>query len=226
MRVAAVVPTLNEGAQLAECLRRLRSLDLDQVVVVDGGSTDDTVAVARALGVCVLTAPRGRALQLDTGASSVDADVLWFVHADVQPPADALAHIHHALADPDVVGGAFRTQTRTDGGPSWLARFLPLADLRARRSLLPYGDQAMFCRRDAYRRVGGFPPWPILEDVGLARRLWSVGRLVIADACVSVSGRRYAHSPLYYAAVMNSFPLLWRAGVPLEWLARAYGNPR
>jgi rSAM/selenodomain-associated transferase 2 len=226
MRIAAVIPTLNEGARLAGCVMGLRALGLDQLVVVDGGSTDDTVAVAHALGVCVLTAPRGRALQLDTGASSVDADVLWFVHADVQPPADALAHIRHTLADPTVVGGAFRTRTRPDSTPPWLTRFLPLADLRARRTLLPYGDQALFCRQEAYRRVGGFPPWPILEDVGLARRLWTVGRLVIAEACVSVSARRYADAPLYYAAVMNSFPLLWRAGVPPEWLARAYGDPR
>lgn len=225
MRIAAIVPTLNEASRIAGCLDVLRDLGIGDRVVVDGGSTDDTVSIARGRGARVLTAPRGRALQLDTGASAVSADVLWFVHADVRPPAGAVDHIRHALADPDVVGGAFRTRTRSET-PVWFAPLLPLADVRSRYTRLPYGDQAVFCRRDAYRRVGGFPPWPILEDVGLAERLWTVGRVVTAPDAVTVSARRFAAAPLYYSAVMNTWPALRRAGVPLDWLAGRYGHPR
>ncbi len=224
--VAVIIPTLDESSRISALLTHLRHLDVSEVQVVDGGSRDDTVELARRAGAKVTTALRGRALQLDAGVALTKSPVLWFLHADARPPLDAVTRIRAALEDACVVGGAFRTHTVLEGGPAWFTPLLPLADVRSRFRRLPYGDQALFCRREAYESVGGFPPWPLLEDVGLAERLSRRGRLITLDAAVDVSARRYRSAPLYYGAVMSSFPALWRAGVPLRWLARAYGQPR
>jgi hypothetical protein len=113
-----------------------------------------------------------------------------------------------------------------DAGPHPLAPLLHLADVRSRYTRLPYGDQALFVRADAFRAAGGFPAQPLMEDLELARRLWRLGRIRTARACVRVSGRRFLARPLFYAALANVFPLLYRAGVRPETLARLWQHVR
>ena len=125
-----------------------------------------------------------------------------------------------------VVAGAFRTWTVADAGRSWAAPLLHLADLRSRYTRLPYGDQALFVRRDAFDRVGGFPDQPLMEDFELSRRLRRVGRIATAPAAVRVSGRRFLSRPIRSAVLMRLFPLLYRLGVPPRVLGRLYGDPR
>jgi rSAM/selenodomain-associated transferase 2 len=227
-QVTVVIPVLDEAARVARTLAAVRStLPAAEVVVVDGGSRDATVAIARAEpGVRVITAPRGRGAQLDAGARAATGDVLLFLHADVLLPPDAGAWIGRVLAQPDVVAGAFRIRTVAEGRRHWMAPLLPLADLRARVTRLPYGDQALFVRREAFVAVGGYPDQPLLEDLELARRLWTVGRIVVAPAVVEVSGRRFLARPLRSTLAMHLFPLLYRAGVSPRVLAELYGNPR
>jgi len=152
--------------------------------------------------------------------------VLLFLHADVALPTDASRWIHGALADRTVVAGAFRTRTVGDGRRSWLAPLLRLADLRSRYSGLPYGDQAVFVRAEVFRRVGGFPDQPLMEDVELSRRLRRLGTIRTVSANVCVSGRRFLVRPVYYTLLVNVFPLLYRLGVPPRVLANLYGDPR
>ncbi|MEQ1508405.1 MAG: glycosyltransferase, partial [Myxococcota bacterium] len=136
---------------------------------------------------------------------------------------DAPTVIRATLAEDGVVAGAFRTRTVDDCGGSWLDPLLPLADLRASYTHLPYGDQALFVRRSAFDRVGGYPDQPLFEDLELARRLWTVGRIAIAPGRVRVSARRYLRHPLRAALAMNTFPVLYRTGlVSVERLARWY----
>lgn len=227
-RVSVVIPTLDEAARIASRLVELRRLPgLHEVIVVDGGSVDETVAIARAFPeVTVLTAARGRASQMNAGAAAASGDVLLFLHADVSLPTDALAHVAGALSEPGTVAGAFRTWTVVDDGASPLAPLLHLADLRSRYTTLPYGDQALFVRASVFRELGGFPVVPILEDLKLAQRLRDRGRVVTCPAVVTVSGRRFVARPLFYAVVMNLFPLLARLGVPLPALASAYATAR
>jgi rSAM/selenodomain-associated transferase 2 len=228
MTLSVVIPVLDEVARIGRRLDELRALPgVDEVLVVDGGSQDGTTAVVRsAPGVRLLVAPRGRGAQLNVGARAAMGAVLLFLHADVTLPPDAPVRITTALADPAVVGGAFRTRTVADGGVNWLGPLLRLADLRSRWTRLPYGDQAVFVRREAFAAVGGFPEQPIMEDVELARRLRRVGRLVTVPASVSVSGRRFLHDPLRAALSMRLLPILYRLGVSPARLARLYGNPR
>ncbi|HZP41613.1 MAG TPA: TIGR04283 family arsenosugar biosynthesis glycosyltransferase [Candidatus Binatia bacterium] len=228
MRLAVVVPTLEEEARIGGTLAALAAVPgVAEVVVADGGSRDRTVAVARGFaGVRVVTAPRGRGTQLNAGARVAVGDVLLFLHADVSLPPDAVAWVERALADPAVVGGGFRTWTVAEGARSWVVPLLHLADARSRVARLPYGDQAVFVRRTAFDAVGGFPEQPLMEDVELARRLARLGRLVVVPASVVVSGRRFVARPLRSLVAMRLFPLLYRLGVAPDVLARLYGDPR
>lgn len=225
--LAVVIPVLDEEARLGTRLAELRAQPgIAEIVVVDGGSRDATVAIAAARGVRVVTAPRGRGSQANAGAAATTADVLLFLHADVQLPAAAGRWIAEALADPAIVAGAFRIRTVADRGRNWLGPLLRLADLRARVTRYPYGDQALFVRRSAFEAVGGYPAQPLFEDLELARRLWRIGRIRTVSACVYVSGRRFLQRPLRSLLAMHTFPMLYRLGVSPETLLRLYGAPR
>jgi hypothetical protein len=163
---------------------------------------------------------------MNAGARGTHADVLLFLHADVELPLDARDWIERTLAVPGVVAGAFRIRTVADVGRNWLGPVLRLADVRSRVTRTPYGDQALFVRREAFERAGGFPDEPLMEDVALAQHLRRLGRLVVVPAEVRVSGRRFLRHPILGTLAMWTFPALHRAGVPPRVLARLYGNPR
>ena len=227
-RISVIIPVLNEEQRIGQRLEELgRMAGVAEVVVVDGGSSDRTAEITRGFsGVRLVSAARGRGSQMNAGARVASGNVFLFLHADVALPPDAATWVGRMLADPAVVAGAFRTWTVADAGRSWAAPLLHLADLRSRYTRLPYGDQALFVRRDAFDRVGGFPDQPLMEDFELSRRLRRVGRIATAPAAVRVSGRRFLSRPIRSAVLMRLFPLLYRLGVPPRVLGRLYGDPR
>jgi len=226
--ISVIVPVLDEEARLGRRLAELAATPgLGEVLVVDGGSADSTVAIAHTFsGVRLLSAARGRARQMNAGAAAAVGDVFLFLHADVSLPRDAAAWIVRTLADPRVVAGAFRTWTVPDGAPSRLGPLLRLADIRSRVARFPYGDQAIFVRRDAFARVGGFPDQPLMEDLELSRRLRRLGRIATVPAVVRVSGRRFVTRPIRFTLIARTFPTLYRLGVPPRVLARFWGDVR
>lgn len=228
-KISVVIPTLDEEARIEGCLRRLcGDPGFTEILVVDGGSSDRTVALAGAFqGVTVLRGPRGRGPQMNAGAAVATGDVILFLHADVELPDDAVNRMVQILADAGTVAGAFRTWTVDDRGRSpWLAPWLHLADLRSRYSGLPYGDQALFVRAAVFRELGGYAPIPLMEDLDLSRRLRAIGGIRVAPVSVTVSGRRFVERPIYYFLVINFLPLLYRLGVPPHVLAKLYANVR
>jgi rSAM/selenodomain-associated transferase 2 len=229
--LSVIIPVLNEADRVCECVRQTLAIGGDtEILVVDGGSRDDTVHAAESCGgVRVLRTSSGRAMQMNAGARLARADTLLFLHADVRLPSDALEWIRGALADETVVAGAFRTWTVAGDLPaprSWLKPLLHLADLRSRLSRRPYGDQALFVRTHIFRRVGGFPEVPIMEDYLLARRLSQLGTIRIVPASVEVSGRRFLERPVYYTLLINAMPVLLRLGVSPQTLKRYYPDVR
>ncbi|MEP6866037.1 MAG: TIGR04283 family arsenosugar biosynthesis glycosyltransferase [Deltaproteobacteria bacterium] len=225
--ISVVMPVLDEARRIGAALGDLAALDgLHEVIVVDGGSTDRTVELARSAGARIVTAPRGRGPQLNAGAAAATGDVLLFLHADTSLPSDSVRHVEHALARPGVVAGAFRTWTIADEPRPWFAPLLHLADIRSRITRYPYGDQAMFVRASAFHTAGGFPDMPLMEDLELSHRLSKQGRIHTCTASVRVSGRRFVARPVVYTALVNVFPLLYRAGVSPHALARFYRQVR
>ncbi len=226
--LSVVIPTLNEAACIERCLSNVLSIHgVDEVIVSDGGSTDDTLDRVRAFpSVRIIETTAGRGPQLNAGASAALGKTLLFVHADCTLPPDAAACITGALSDPDVVGGAFKLWTIPDAGARLSAWWIHIADVRSRYTHLPYGDQAQFCRRATFQAVGGFPDIPIMEDYALSQALWNHGRLVTVDRRVTASARRFEDRPFYYGALMNTFPLLYRAGIPADRLASLYKDVR
>src|SRR5438552_9703506 len=157
-----------------------------EVIVVDANSPDDTAAVARAHGVKLVIAGPGRGAQMHAGAALARGEAIWFLHADTHPPVDGAERILDALASADVVGGNFGV--RFDGGRI-AARFLTWFYPQLRMLGLVYGDSAIFVRRCAYERIGGFRPYPLFEDVDLIRRLRRHGRLAHVPVPVISSSR-------------------------------------
>lgn len=224
--VSVVIPTRDEAERLPVLLARLAAMPIHEVVVVDGGSTDATVQVARQAGARVVMSEPGRARQLNAGAAATSGEVLWFLHADALPPTDGVASLCAALRAPGVVGGAFWLHTVADGPGLRLGPLVRIADLRSRYTRYPYGDQGLFCRRDAFDAAGGYPDQRLFEDHALSVALSRVGRLVTVPSEVRVSGRRFQRRPLYYLLFMNTAPLLVRLGVPPDALARFYPDER
>lgn len=227
LSISVIIPVLDEAARIERRLDELaREPDFDEVIVVDGGSADGTADRARARRTAkLIDAPRGRARQMNRGTHVASGDVLLFLHADVSLPAGAPRLIRDALANPNVVAGAFKTWHVSDA-ESRRAPWLHLADVRSRYSRLPYGDQAIFVRREAFERIGGYPDQELMEDLELSLRLRRLGRIAIVPASVRVSGRRFLAHPFQDTLLVNLFPLLYRAGVAPSALARAYRHVR
>jgi len=224
VRVSVVIPTLNEAASLPGVLAGLPD-GIAQVIVADGGSRDGTGALARSGGARVVESPPGRGGQMNAGAAVADGEVLLFLHADTRLPPDAVAHVARALADPRVVGGGFRLSI--DSRDRFLGLVAASATLRTRLTGVFYGDQALFVRREVFVRMGGFDPFPLMEDVAFGRRLKREGRVVLLPVAAVTSARRWERENPLFTTVRNWLLVsLFLLGVPPRRLARWYRTVR
>ncbi|HEX9743536.1 MAG TPA: TIGR04283 family arsenosugar biosynthesis glycosyltransferase [Nitrospiraceae bacterium] len=266
MKIAVIIPTLNEEQALPGTLASVTRLGFDELIVVDGGSTDKTRDIVTSLvfevracaperfgprrrgsrfqeqpegqppqisppstsnvehrtsPVTLLTSAAGRAKQMNAGASQSQADVLLFLHADTHLPDDARQVVEDALADPACVGGRFDLRFERDTGLAWL--IARLISLRSRWSGIATGDQALFVRRDAFAKLGGFADIPIMEDVDFTRRLKHVGRVAPLRARVITSYRRWERCGASRTiALMWALRFLYWMGVAPVRLHRFY----
>lgn len=185
--ISVVIPTYNESRALPATLTRLRQQSGDfEVIVVDGGSSDDTRQLAaREPRVRLLVAPKGRASQMNAGAALAAGTWLLFLHADTLLPDDALATIQDEYCQ----AGCFRQRF---SGNDWRLRLISwLHNTRCRWTRIIYGDQAMFVRRAMFEALGGFPAQPILEDVLFSQKLVRATRPVMLDSYVVTDSRKF-----------------------------------
>lgn len=220
--LSVVVPTLNERAAIGGLLDDLGQLRCPhEIIVVDGGSSDDTAAVASARGASVVRASRGRGSQLRAGAAAARAPLLCFLHADVRLSPDAREAIDRLVnARHD---GAWAFHLRIDSG-RLAYRFVEwVANARSRLLALPYGDQGLLITRSRYEAAGGFPDVPLMEDVLIARALGMRGGIELLPARLIVSPRRWERDGVLRRSVRNLWLLTrFLCGASPETLARAY----
>ena len=217
--ISVVIPALDEEGRVGDAVRSVH--DDAEVIVVDGGSTDGTRAEAAAAGATVVASERGRGTQLAAGARLASGEWLVFLHADTRLEAGWAGALRSL--PPQVVGGAFRFALEpTRLRYRWLEAGVAL---RCGLFGLPYGDQGLFARREAYSRVGGFRPLPLMEDVDFARRLRRAGPLGFPAARAFTSARRFERRGMLATSLRNLWLLgLYSAGGAPERLARLYAG--
>ena len=222
-QLSVVVPALDEAARIRETLAPLAPLRRAgaEVLLVDGGSTDGTPGVAAPLCDRVLTAPRGRASQMNAGAAAARGEALLFLHADTLLPPGAAEAVRAAL-EPAEWG---RFDVRLDGRHPLLPLIARMMSWRSRVTGIATGDQAMFVRASVFRELGGFATMPLMEDVELSRRLRRRGRPACLRLRVTTSARRWQrHGVLRTVLMMWRLRLAYFLGVEPERLARVWAR--
>ena len=225
MRISIIIPTLNEAPSIVQTLARVRQEGECELIVVDGGSDDSTLELARSHADLVVTAPRGRAQQMNTGAREANGEVLLFLHADTRLPSGFLQLLTQALNDPQVVGGRFDVRLDADGWPFRMIE--TMMNLRSRLTRISTGDQAIFVRRQVFQKIGGYPDLALMEDVEFSRKLKRVGKIACLHERVVTSARRWQRDGVFHTIVrMWVLRLCHFWGVPASRLREFYADTR
>jgi rSAM/selenodomain-associated transferase 2 len=227
-RISVVIPALNEARNLPHVLDTLQAASHVEVIVVDGGSSDDTIRVAADWGGKVVVANAGRSRQMNQGAAIATGPILLFLHADTRLPQGFDQAIRQILAQPGVVAGAFRLAiANSSGALRWVERGV---NVRSKWLQMPYGDQAIFLTAEVFHALGGFPDLPMMEDFELVRRLRKMGKVAIAPAAVLTSDRRWRTLGILRTTLANQVMIAgYLLGIDPHQLARWYrhlGKPR
>jgi len=223
-KISIIIPVLNEAKILEQTLCQLESeLGSHELIIVDGGSTDGSVHIAEKYGK-VVPSVRGRAKQLNAGAAAASGDILTFLHADIWLESGALAAVETALSS-GYVGGGFRQKI---DGKNILYRVLEIAgNIRGKYLKVFYGDSGIFLKRADFKKIGGFPEIPILEEMEFSKNLCKLGKTTLVIPHIHISARRWETNGLIRTTVNNwLITLLYFLKFSPERLAKLYRHIR
>lgn len=213
-----IIPALNEASNIGSAIASAQAVEAE-VLVVDGGSSDNTATVARGLGVRVLLSPPGRGRQLAAGAAVARGEILVFLHADAQLPPGYCEQVCTALTDPQTVVGAFRLRIAAKGAGLRLVEWG--VRQRCRWLSMPYGDQGLFMLAETYRSLGGFREFCAMEDIDFVRRAHRRGKILTLWSTITVSPRAWQRRGVVRFALWNTFcATAWFLGVGPERIAK------
>jgi rSAM/selenodomain-associated transferase 2 len=223
LRISVIIPALNEALVIEDCIASIRQAcpPETEIVVADGGSADQTVPLVRQLGITVVSGTCGRATQMNAGAAVATGGILVFLHADTRLPANAGALLEISFRKDEVLWGRF--DVRLVSGEILLGLVGVLMGLRSRLTGIATGDQAIFVRRDAFERIGGFPIIPLMEDIAISKCLKALAPPRCLSARVLTSARRWQkHGVLRTILLMWQLRWLYYRGAHPERLVRLY----
>lgn len=224
-RISIIIPAINEADHIANTIESIGPGNKKEVIVVDGGSKDHTVEIAKSLGAKVITSAPPRARQMNRGADQATGEILVFLHADTRLPEKFEIVIFNSFKHPKMVAGAF--ELRMDSSMPGLRLIERLANWRSRCLKMPYGDQAIFISSKVFHEIGGFPDIPIMEDFELIRRLRKQGNIVTVPAPVFTSARRWQNFGILKTTVINQIVIAaYVMGIAPEVIARWYGRSK
>jgi uncharacterized protein len=220
-KFSVIVPVFNEAALVRWFLQHLRDRAPEaEIIVADGGSTDDTAVLSTGLCDQLVRSQPNRAVQMNLGARAAHGDVFWFVHVDAEVPQGCLNEIARVLEDPKVVGGYFRIRLPREPVYRLTDSFAHYAGILLQ---MRCGDHGLFCRRTAFFDIGGFREMPLMEDVEFFRELQRRGRVMYSHKRILVSPRRYETiGPLRLTLAYGLITVLYIFGIPLSKLASIY----
>ena len=205
-KISIIIPTLNESQNIKATLASTQISTNVEVVVVDGGSEDNTVEIVESLGVKVITGDKNRARQMNIGAMNASGDILLFLHADTLLPADFDIMVREALQDHSTVAGAFALRINApdislrlvEWGVKW----------RSKLFKMPYGDQAIFITKEKFNQLGGFPELAIMEDFELIRNLNKISKITFIQVPVITSPRRWLKKGIWQTTLINQIVII------------------
>jgi len=187
--VAIIIPVLNEAECLPGLLTHIREWGMDEIIFVDGGSSDETPQMLKNAGASWIHSERGRAIQFNAGAAQSESDIFLFLHADTSLSSSHITDMKQAMHNPSVAGGRF--DVRLSGCHPAFRIIEFFINWRSRITRISTGDQAMFVRREVFARLGGFSGQPLMEDIEFSRRLKREGRIACLRRRVVTSSRRW-----------------------------------
>ena len=221
MKISVIIPTFNESLLLSDTLDRIQQHGPHEIIIGDGGSADDTVAIARRMGARVVESACGRAVQMNSAAGSATGDLLVFLHADSHIDSCGYKKMVDTMSRENYVGGAFSLHIQSD--LSSMKTISRLATLRSRHLNLAYGDQAIFVRAEAFQALNGFSPLPICEDLDFFLKLKKYGRVIILKEKVVTSARRWMEEGVAFTTARNIvIATLFLLGFPPARLSKWY----
>ena len=206
IETSIIIPTFNEEGTISQCLETVVNIPGIEVIVADGGSKDRTVEIVEQhRDVIVVTAEKGRSIQMNKGAESSGGGILLFLHADCVLPREEILNVQNAFDGSSFVGGAFKIRLLSD---KFLYRIIEKGiNFRSKVFKLPYGDQGLFVKRSVFEELGGFREMPNCEDLDFVCRLKKQGEIIILDERISSSIRRWENHGVLKTSLRNQFLL-------------------
>ena len=221
MKVSIIVPTLNEELVLENTLTQIQQLSPHELIVSDGGSSDDTCRIADKFSYRVITGSAGRALQMNSGANEATGDLLLCLHADSRIEPESYRKMLECMENPKWIGGAF---TLCIESGKWSLKLIALlANIRSKYFGLAYGDQGFFVRKEVFNDMNGFSPIPICEDLDFYYRLRKKGSVILLKEKAHTSPRRWINEGIFFTTARNFFiAVLFGLGFPPHILTKWY----
>lgn len=219
--ISVIIPSLNEAENIEATLSGLVDLPNIEVIVVDGRSEDQTVDIAKSLGVQAISANPGRANQMNVGAQVASGDILLFLHADTVLPTGFEQLVRQTMISTNAIAGAFRLSIKAKGlGIRFIEK---MTNLRAKYLQMPYGDQALFVSSALFKEMGGFPDIPLMEDFAFVKKLRKKGLIKIVLLAVETSGRRWQKLGVLRTTFINQMIIFgYLLGLSPDSLCRWY----